>query len=78
MVGEKDGKPSLLVFETKGEHLIGNDDAEYKQRLFDALEETFNAGKMTIQDGPARGMFRLVVDKQGFPGAETPFGLLDI
>ena len=78
MGGKKDGKPSVLVFETKGEHLIGNDDTEYKQRLFAALEESFNAGKMTIQDGPARGAFRLVFDKQGLPDAETAFGMLDI
>ena len=71
MGGEKDGKPSVLVFETKGDHLAGNDDSEYKEQLFAALEETFNAGKMTIHDGPARGVFRLVFDKEGFPDAET-------
>ena len=73
MGGEKDGKPSVLVFETKGEHLKGSDDTEYKERLFAALEETFNAGKMTIHDGPARGVFRLVFDREGFPDAETAF-----
>ena len=58
MGGEKDGKPRFLVFETKGDHLAGNDAPEYKERLFTALEETFNAGKMTTHDGPARGVFR--------------------
>ena len=77
MGGQKNGKPSLLVFETKGDHLQGNDDTEYKERLFAALEETFNAGKMTIQDGPAKGVFRLVFDKQGFPEAETALELLN-
>ena len=76
MGGEKDGKPSVLIFETKGDHLKGNDDSEYKERLFAALEETFNAGKMTIQDGPAKGVFRLVFDRNGFPDAETAIGLL--
>ena len=76
MGGEKDGKPSVLVFETKGEHLKGNDDTEYKDRLFAALEETFNAGKMTIQDGPAKGVFRLVFDKEGFPDAHTALNTL--
>ena len=71
MGGEKDGKPSVLVFETKGDHLQGNDDTEYKRRLFAALEETFNAGKMTIQDGPARGVFQLVFDREGFPDAQS-------
>ena len=71
MGGEKDGKPSVLVFETKGDHLAGNDDSEYKEQLFAALEETFNAGKMTIHGGPARGVFRLVFDREGFPDAEA-------
>ena len=76
MGGEKDGKPSVLVFETKGDHLAGNDDSEYKEQLFAALEETFNAGKMTIHDGPARGVFRLVFDREGFPDAEAAFDWL--
>ena len=78
MRGEKHGKPSVLVFETKGEHLKGSDDTEYKERLLAALEETFNVGKMTIRDGPARGVFRLVFDREGFPDVKTAFGLLDI
>ena len=69
MGGETNGKPSVLVFETKGEHLDGNDDTEYKKRVFAALEETFNAGKMTIHDGPAQGVFRIVFDREGFPDA---------
>ena len=77
MGSEKYGKPSVLVFETKGEHLKGSDDTEYKERLFAALEETFNAGKMTIHDGPARGVFRLVFDREGFPDAEVAFAPLD-
>ena len=76
MGGEKDGKPSVLVFETKGEHLKGNDDTEYKECLFAALEETFNAGKMTIHDGPARGVFQLVFDRDGFPDAQPAFSRL--
>ena len=76
MRGEKDGKPSVLVFETKGDQFDGNDDTEYKKRLFAALEETFNVGNMTIHDGPARGVFRLVFDRKGFPDAETAFDRL--
>ena len=75
MAGAARGKPSVLVFETKGEHLQGNDDTDYKERLFAALEETFNAGKMTVHDGPAKGVFRLVFDKEGFPDAETALAL---
>ncbi len=77
MGGETNGKPSMLVFETKGEHLDGNDDTEYKKRVFVALEETFNAGKMTIHDGPAKGVFRLIFDKVGFPDAETALNKLN-
>ena len=73
MGGEKDGKPSVLVFETKGDQLKGSDDTQYKERLFAAFEETFNAGKMTIHDGPAKGVFRLVFDREGFPDAESAF-----
>ena len=77
MGGETEGKSSVLVFETKGDHLVGNDDSEYKERVFAALEETFNAGEMTIHDGPAKGVFRLVFDKEGFPDAVTAFDKLN-
>ncbi len=76
MAGETDGKPSVVVFETKGEHLQGNDDTDYKERLFAALEKTFNGGKMTVRDGPAKGVFRLVFDKKGFPDAETALAMM--
>ncbi len=72
--GEKAGQTSFLVFETKGEHLRGNPDTEYKQAVFQTLENAFNrratpAGKVTVHDGPAAGVFRLVFDKPGFPDA---------
>ncbi len=77
MGGETNGKPSVLVFETKGAHLDGNDDTEYKKRVFSALEEAFNVGKMTISDGPAKGVFRMVFDKEGFPDAESAIKKLE-
>ena len=61
------GKPHLLVFETKGEHLRNNPDTDYKQRVFETLESEFNAGSMTVFDGPARGTFRLVFSEADFP-----------
>ncbi len=73
MAGSTYGQPSVLVFETKGEHLKGNDDTEYKRKVFALLEQTFNGGPlppggtMTIRDGPAKGVFRLVFDRDGFP-----------
>ena len=77
MGGETDGKPSVLVFETKGHHLDGNDDSEYKKRVFATLEAEFNVGRMTIHDGPAKGAFRLVFDRDGFPDAESAIKKLE-
>ncbi|MDE0647969.1 MAG: DEAD/DEAH box helicase family protein [Cyanobacteria bacterium MAG IRC4_bin_6] len=73
MGGETRGKPSVLVFETKGRHLDANENTTYKKRVFSALEQTFNAGQVTIHDGPAKGVFRLVFDREGFPDAQTAF-----
>lgn len=63
MACEPDSKPQLLVFESKGAHLGGNEDTHYKRKVLKILEETFNAGKTSVRMGPARGMFRLVFDK---------------
>ena len=59
MAGNTAGKPHILVFETKGEHL-DNPDTEYKRRVLETLESAYNAGTMRICDGPAKGTFRLV------------------
>ena len=69
MGGETEGKPHVLVFETKGEHLRGNPDTDYKRKVLDTLENAFNYGKMTVQDGPAKGTFRLVFNENDFPEA---------
>ena len=69
MAGNTDGKPHVLVFETKGEHLSGNPDTEYKRRVLETLEGAFNAGTMKVCDGPARGTFRLVFNEEEFPQA---------
>ena len=69
MAGSNAGKPHVLVFETKGEHLSGNPDTEYKRRVFETLEGAFNAGTMTVCDGPAKGTFRLVFSQEEFPQA---------
>jgi len=73
MAGETGGKPSVLVFETKGEHLRDNDDTKYKERVFAALEKTFNAGIMTVHNGPAKGVFRLVFNQNGFSDVQAVF-----
>ena len=69
MGGETNGKPHVLVFETKGEHLRGNPDTDYKRKVLDTLENAFNFGKMTVRDGPAKGTFRLVFNENDFPEA---------
>ena len=71
MGGESDGKPHVLVFETKGEHLRGNPDTDYKQQVFEALENAYNRnyGAMTVRDGPAKGTFRLIFSEAEFPAA---------
>ena len=71
MAGETDGKPHVLVFETKGAHLE-NPDTDYKRRVLETLENAFNCGTMTIREGPAKGTFRIVIgdsDKKTFPEA---------
>ena len=69
MGGETDGKPHVLVFETKGEHLRGNPDTDYKQRVLETLQNAFNCGTMTVRDGPTKGTFRLVFNEAEFPTA---------
>ncbi len=58
-------RPCLFLFETKGRHL----DSDYKRRVLDTLEGAFDCGAMTVEDGPAKGFFRLVFDKDEFPAA---------
>ena len=56
----------LLIFETKGEHLLGNPDTEYKQKVLKALEGTFNdAGTMRLGESP-NSIFRLVFSEHDF------------
>ena len=63
------GNPHFLVFETKGEHLSGSADTDYKRRLLDALQNALSYGTMTVQDGPAKGTFQLVFSEAEFPKA---------
>ena len=64
---ETAGKSHVLVFEAKGDHLRGNPDTDYKQRVMETLEDAFNCGTMTVRNGPARGTFRLVFTDAQFP-----------
>ncbi len=67
MAGESEGRPHVLVFETKGEHLRGNPDTDYKRRVLETLQNAFSCGTMTVRDGPAKGTFRLVFNESEFP-----------
>ena len=69
MAGSNAGQPHILVFETKGEHLKGNPDTDYKARVLETLQNAFNCGTMTVQEGPAQGTFRLVFSEAEFPAA---------
>ena len=69
MAGRSAGKPHLLVFETKGEHLRDNPDTVYKRKVLETLERAFHVGRMQIHDGPAKGAFRLIFHDSEFPEA---------
>ena len=61
------GVPRLLIFETKGEHLRGNSDTVYKQKVLEILAAAFNAvGPKKVGEGPARGIFRFVFSEHEF------------
>lgn len=66
---EAQNKYQLLVFETKGGHMAGNADTEYKRKLFDVLEEEFDTGKMTVYGGPVQGTFKIVFRESQFAAA---------
>ena len=56
----------LLIFETKGEHLLGNPDTEYKRKVLKALEGAFNdVGTMRLGESP-NSIFRLVFSEHDF------------
>ncbi len=64
----------VLVFETKGEHLRGNSDTDYKQRMLETLQHAFNeeivdGGRMTVREGPVKGVFRLLFREEEFLAA---------
>ena len=75
-------RKTLLVFETKGAHLSGNEDTEYKKKLLDLLQQAYNGdlptrGHYRIRGVPPRGTFRMVMSDEielafeGTPVAES-------
>lgn len=69
MAGDKEGKLSILVYETKGAHMSGSVDTDYKRLVLETLEEAFNYGTMTVRTGPAKGAFRMVFSEEEFSSA---------
>ena len=59
----------VLIFETKGQHLEGNRDTTYKQKVLKTLEAAFNITNDTkMRETPTQtGIFRLVFNAQEFP-----------
>ena len=55
----------ILICDTKGEHLAGNTDTEYKRKVLETLEGAFNsAGAMRLREGATmKGIFELVFEK---------------
>lgn len=65
---QDNGSRQIMVLETKGMHLKGNDDTAYKQRLFDLLAEHYahsiEAGELELtQDDAQRLTFRMVFEE---------------
>ena len=68
MTNDIAGVTRVLIFDTKGEHLEGNLNTEYKRKVLETLEGAFNtAGRMIVREnsGP-QGIFQLVFSEQEF------------
>jgi len=69
-----DGSVQFTVLETKGEHLKGNDDTAYKERLFELLTEHYNtaleAGEIEVPDAEGNQMlFKMLMEDSWRPNA---------
>ncbi|TQP44586.1 DEAD/DEAH box helicase [Vibrio cholerae] len=60
------GSYRFSVLETKGEHLKGNDDTEYKRRLFELLTEhvktAVDAGELTLEAASGGMSFKMLME----------------
>ena len=66
-----DYRQQLLIFETKGAHLMDSDDSRYKSCLLSLLQDAYNddiapSGLMRIKEGELRGVFRMVIQGQHY------------
>ncbi len=57
-------KSQSLILETKGKHLLGNDDTNYKNRLFSMLEDSyFNIGEANIDGVGETVLLKIISDE---------------
>ena len=74
------GATTLLICETKGKHLSGNPDTDYKQEVLRVLQKAFVAGDFKLTTGPNAGRFTLIFSDEDFEHAlptEHPSAILD-
>ena len=61
-----EGKSRFTLLETKGEHLKGNDDTEYKRKLFELLtghaDTALRAGEMELVIEPQSITFTILME----------------
>lgn len=65
--GTSDGKFKFSVLETKGEHLKGNDDTEYKRKMFELLtshvDTAIRAGELDLGESAQQMSFTMLMEK---------------
>lgn len=64
--GTEGGKYRFSVLETKGEHLKGNDDTQYKRKLFELLtghaDTAIRAGELDLGEAPQQMTFAMLME----------------
>ncbi len=65
--GTENGKFKFSVLETKGEHLKGNDDSEYKRKMFELLtahvDTAIRAGELDLGESANQMSFTMLMEK---------------
>lgn len=65
--GVEDGTFKFSVLETKGEHLKGNDDTEYKRKMFELLtahvDTAIRAGELDLGESAKQMSFTMLMEK---------------
>ena len=75
--GTAEDKYRFTVLETKGDHLKGNDDTEYKQQLFELLSEhlanSVEAGELLVGDNAEQMSFTMLLESNWQQELEREF-----